>query len=151
MAEELQRKHAVRGSRGGRRSWNGIRLLVMIALSIVATSCSTTIHYISAPRDANDAVECGKCKGSGKLRTCPRCDGAGQTVRHVPALRETGRFNTPTVGGDKALQVIACPVCSGSGVLPATAGDDSARVCDQCNGTGRVYRCDASGRRLPQP
>ena len=149
MAEELQRSQAVWDSRGGHRSWNGIRLLATIALSIIITSCSTTVHYVAAPRDATDAIQCGKCRGSGKIRTCPRCDGAGQTVRHVPALRETGRLTAPPVGGDKALQAIPCPVCSGSGVLPATAGDDSARVCDQCDGTGGVYRCDASGTRLP--
>ena len=152
MDDGLQRWNEVYRSRGGHGSTYGIRVVAVLTLALVLTSCSTPTRYLSAPRDAADAIECGKCRGSGRLQTCPQCDGAGQTVRSVAGLRETGgRLNVPTVGQDKELQATSCLACSGSGVRPAIREDGTAHVCDRCNGTGRVYRCDSSENCAPEP
>lgn len=152
MMETPRRRGTASRSRGCPPRPNALHALAALALALLLSSCATSVRYVSAPRDAADALECGRCRGRGLIRTCPQCDGAGQTVRPMAGLRETGGpLGTPTVGTDRPVQAASCLACGGAGVCPGTAQDGVSRVCDRCKGSGRVYRCDASGKRVPAP
>ena len=112
--------------------------LALLALTLGFVGCRTTA-YVSAPRDAADALLCNRCGGTGKVHTCPQCGGTGQAVRSVPVTQERRQGFGPGISSPESkVQVVPCPGCSDKGVRPGEG--TGARLCDLCKGTGRVYR-----------
>ena len=93
-----------------------------------------SVRFVSAPSDAADAMMCGACGGKGKVAaTCRVCGGQGYVTTSAPGLR--GPVN----------ETLPCKACLKSESLDKK----EMTVCPRCQGTGRVYRCDSSGNRLP--
>lgn len=63
--------------------------------------------------------ECSVCKGTGRIRTCPECEGDGY-------ISLDSGWNTYEV---------ECQTCYGTGKL---SGKDEGEECDNCDGTGSV-------------
>lgn len=103
------------------------------ALLLVAGGCASA-QYVSAPGDAPDAAICTECAGKGKVEdVCRVCKGQGYTTMSVPGLGTPSYTSAP------------CKAC----VRAEALGTPKWLTCPRCKGTGRVYRCDSSGRRLP--
>ena len=117
----------------------------------------------------NGEVECGKCKGKGRIDlTCPECNGKGRVP--APGARlgtnVTQRCNPCNTTG--VFKGTACPDCSKSGQIACStcggrpwrevrcsAGCKAGRVvCPDCKGTAKLYAkcmvCNGAGK-VPEP
>lgn len=119
-----------RSLRSGRNFLKGFALTALLS---VAGGCAT-VSYLSAPRDAADAMVCGECGGEGKVEAmCRVCGGQGYITTSTPGLYGPTYATAP------------CRAC-----LKSEALDKKEKVlCPRCKGTGRVNRCDSAGNRLP--
>jgi molecular chaperone DnaJ len=105
------------GQRGGQRQRRGRDIEARTEISFEEAIFGTEVQ-LQLTLD----TECSHCKGTTvepghDLKTCPTCQGAGQTVKVVR-----------TIFGN-VQQAAVCPGCQGTGKVPE-------KVCSVCNGKG---------------
>lgn len=124
------------GEKIRRAETNARRLLAVVALSALTagmSGCAST-RYVSAPSDAADAAKCDACAGKGQVAVrCLACGGQGYMTVSTPGLYGPTSATVP------------CHAC----LKAESLGTSKFTVCPRCQGTGRVYRVDSSGNRLP--
>jgi len=109
-----------------------LRCVLAVLLLLPLLGCSASSRYVSAPADAEGALVCPSCKGTG-LESDKRCDSCNGTGRWM----NTGHMERSTVASTGR-----CTRCEGSGKLPGTD------PCNLCKGTAKVHRCDADGNPI---
>jgi len=83
----------------------------------------TTWHFIPDEIPADKRSECKSCNGTGKVLTCPDCEGDGEV--------EYKFFSKSGKSYDLDHE---CPVCEGTGKLNGSADDR----CEDCTGKGYI-------------
>ena len=121
------------GSQGGQaqtRTYRGrdIRTSVKLTLEEIATGCEKEVT-IERNRPCSDCGGKGT-KNSSDVKTCPNCNGRGQTQRVVNSL--FGR----------AVSYETCPQCGGEGKV-------ITNPCRRCNGTGLERRRETVRVKIP--
>ena len=117
-------------SRGGQRQARGNDVQTAVDLTFEQAIFGTEVDLQLQLQD-----ECEHCKGTTvepghELKTCPTCDGKGQTVRV-----------TRTVFGN-IQQATVCDKCRGTGKIPE-------KVCSVCHGSGVQRKAQTIKLKVP--